>query len=273
MTQAKNPGFPQFFADTKSAESVRRHLLEAPLDAVGPSLLAAGVELGQLLSILPGALIESQKRELNRLKTTGAENDERVALLESSIADVEGLQTVMRAGQARAQRVVGAATTGEDVFHGFVTDADLAPVAGVTVRLRNVQVERSKPSATTDENGYFSIPLGTKRDTAAGGASSLTFSQRLNRMFEAPSVQPKPAPTPAPQGEKQDAKENRFTARVEIVRKRQVIHEDPNLVLLDAGTVYREYVVSEEPSTAKDIDEFVSKLGVNQKTGTGKKAR
>ena len=62
MAQAKNPGFPQFFADTKSAESVRRHLLEAPLDAIGPSLLAAGLEVGQLLSVLPGAFLESQKR-------------------------------------------------------------------------------------------------------------------------------------------------------------------------------------------------------------------
>jgi len=271
MAQAKNPGFPQFFADTKSAESVRRHLLEASLDAIGPSLLAAGLEVGQLLSVLPGAFLESQKRELNRLKASGVENDGRVALLESSIEDAQGLQTLMRSGQARAQRVMGAATTGEDVFHGFVSDSDFAPVAGVTVRLRNIQTERAKPSATTDENGYFSIPLGTKRDPASGGASSLTFSQRLKRMFEAPSVPPKPAPTPATQGEKQGAKENRFTAQVEIVRKKQVIHEDPILVLLDAGTVYREYVVSEEPSTAKDIDEFVSKLSVNQKTDTGKK--
>jgi len=264
MTQAKNPGFPQFFADTKSAESVRRHLLEAPLDAVGPSLLAAGLEVGQLLSILPGAFIESQKRELNRLKATGAENDERVTLLESSIEDAEGLQTFMRAGQARAQRVIGAATTREDVFHGFVSDSDFAPVTGVTVRLRGTKAVRSKASATTDEHGYFSIPLGTKRET--GGGSSLTFSQQLNRMFE-----PKTIPTPAPQDEQQGEKKELVTACVEIVRKRQVVHEDPNPVPLDAGTVYREYVVSEDASTAKDIDEFVSKLSVNQKTGTRKK--
>ena len=166
MAQSKKPGAP-FINNPKSAEDARRQFLEAPLDAVGPSALAAGLEVAQLLSILPNAFVESQKRELKRLQATGAENDERILLLQSSIEEGEQMRTVVLGVQLRAKRMVAASTGRDDVFHGFVSNADFSPLVGVTVRLRGGKSERGENSAKTDEDGYFSIPLA-REDLSQG---------------------------------------------------------------------------------------------------------
>ena len=259
MAQSKNPGSPQFI-DPKSAGDARKQFLEAPLDAVGPSALAAGLEVGQLLSLLPNAFVESQKRELNRLQATGAENDERILLLQSSIKEGEGLRTVVLGAQLRAKRLVGASSGREDVFHGFVSNSDLSPLVGVTVRLRGGKSERGETSAKTDEDGYFSIPLRAKT-SSKGGAGSLSLSQRINRMFESRD-QPSTAP--------QEGTKTQVTAQVEIVNRRQVLHEDPVPVIIDEGTVYREYVVSERGSSrGKDVDTTIPKPAPNETSKKG----
>jgi hypothetical protein len=262
MAESKKPGFPQFIAEPKSAEEARRQFLEAPLDAVGPSTLAAGLEVAQLLSILPNAFVESQKRELKRLQTTGAENDERILLLQSSIEEGEQLRTFVVGAQLRAKRVVGASSGREDVFHGFVSNPDFSPLVGATVRLKGGKSDRGQTAAKTDEDGYFSIPLRAKT-SGKGEAGKLSFSQRLNKMFESRN---QPSTTP------QEEKKARATAQVEIVKKRQVVHEDPVPVIIDEGSVYREYVVSERDSSrATKVDTSVPKPSADETKGTPKK--
>lgn len=262
MAQSKNPGFPQFINDPKSAEDARRQFLEAPLDAVGPSTLAAGLEVAQLLSILPNAFLESQKRELKRLQATGTENDERIVLLQSSIEEGEQLRNFVAGAQLRAKRVVGASSGREDVFHGFVSNSDFSPLVGVTVRLTGGKADRGHTSAKTDEDGYFSIPLRAKA-SGKSDAKKLSFSQRINKMLDSRN-QPS---TAAPEGQK-----TRVTAQVEIVNKRQVVHEDPVPVIIDEGSVYREYVVSERDSSrATKVDTTVPKPFADETKGTAKK--
>lgn len=262
MAQSKNPGTPQFINEPKSAEDARRQFLEAPLDAVGPSVLAAGLEVAQLLSILPNAFVESQKRELKRLQATGVENDERIPLLQSSIEEGEQLRTFVLGAQLRAKRVVAASAGNEDVFHGFVSNSDFSPLVGVTVRLKGGKSERGQASAKTDEDGYFSIPLRAKT-AGKGEAGKLSFSQRINQMFQSRN---QPSTTP------EEGKKTAVTAQVEIVKKRDVVHEDPVPVIVDEGTVYREYVVTERGSSrAKDVDTSVPKPTSDETKGTSEK--
>ncbi len=261
MAQSKNPGFPQFINDPKSAEDARRQFLEAPLDAVGPATLAAGLEVAQLLSILPNAFIESQKRELKRLQATAAEDDERIVLLQSSIEEGEQLRTFVVGAQLRAKRVVSTSSGREDVFHGFVSKSDFSPLVGVTVRLKSGKSDRGHSSAKTDEDGYFSIPLSAK--TSGKGEGKLSFSQRINKMLDSRN---QPSTTP------QEAQKARVTAQVEIVNKRQVVHEDPVPVIIDEGSVYREYVVSERDSSrATKVDTTVPKPPSEETKETAKK--
>lgn len=262
MAQSKNPGFPQFINDPKSAEDARRQFLEAPLDAVGPATLSAGLEVAQLLSILPNAFVESQKRELKRLQATAAEDDERIVLLESSIEEGEQLRTFIVGAQLRAKRVVAASSGRDDVFHGFVSKSDFSPLVGVTVRLKGGKTDRGQTSAKTDEDGYFSIPLRAKT-SGKGEAAKLSFSQRINKMFES---RHQPSTTP------QEGQKTRATAQVEIVIRRQVVHEDPVPVIIDEGSVYREYVVSERDSSrATKVDTTVPKPASDETKETAKK--
>lgn len=262
MAESKKPGFSQFVAEPKSAEDARRQLLEAPLDAVGPSTLAAGLEVAQLLSILPNAFVESQKRELKRLQASAAEDDERIVLLQSSIEEGEQLRNFVDGAQLRAKRVVGASSGREDVFHGFVSNPDFSPLVGVTVRLKGGKTDRGQGAAKTDEDGYFSIPLRAK---AAGksDAKKLSFSQRINKMLDSRN---QPSTTAA------EAQKTRVTAQVEIVNRRQVVHEDPVPVIIDEGSVYREYVVSERDSSrGTKVDTTVPKPTSEETKETAKK--
>ena len=262
MAESKKPGFPHFIAEPKSAKDARRQFLEAPLDAVGPSTLAAGLEVAQLLSILPNAFVESQKRELKRLQATAAEDDERIVLLQSSIDEGEQLRTFVAGAQLRAKRVVGASSGREDVFHGFVSNSDFSPLVGVTVRLKGGKSDRGQASAKTDEDGYFSIPLRAKA-SSKGEAGKLSFSQRINKMLDSRT---QPSTTP------QEGQKARVTAQVEIVNKRQVVHEDPVPVIIDEGTVYREYVVTERDSSrAAKVDTTVPTPTSEESKETAKK--
>ena len=82
-------------------------------------------------------------------------------------------------------------------------------------------------------------------------------------MFES-RVQPGTTP--------QEGNKTAATAQVEIVNKRQVLHEDPVPVVIDEGTVYREYVVSEHASSrGKDVDTPVPRPSANETKETDKK--
>jgi hypothetical protein len=245
-TQSKK-GFPEFFADTQSANNLRRQFIEAPMDAAGQSALGAGIELANLLNILPGAFVASQERELERIKKSGVENDPRVAALQTSIEQASVLQTMAQRGQARIERGLVAFAGGDQVFHGFVSDAQLTPLKGLTVRLMG----KKTLSATTDDDGYFSIALGKKQqEDKRGQAGKGSLVQRITDLMSSPGIAPIASNTESAEGEGE-------ARQVEILKKGQLLHTDPASLTLGQGSAYREYVIGDtEPSSAADLKKF-----------------
>lgn len=249
-TNSRKSGFPGMF-DGQSTENMRRQFIEAPLDAAVPAALGPVSELARILTGLPTAFVASQKKELQRLKETSGDNDERIPALEASIEQSETLQIMADKGQSRLQRLIGSLATGENVFHGFVSNPDFAPMSGVTVRLTGAKRGSGKAAATTDDDGYFSISLGpTDYGTQGSSKRSLTVSQRVNKLFETRKLDS----TDAVEAEK-DKEASQST--VQILRKNTLLHEDPLPVTVDEGTVYREYVIGEKQSSEADFNEFV----------------
>jgi hypothetical protein len=251
-TQSKKTGFPEFFANTQSAENLRRQFIEAPLEAAGQPALGAGIELANLLSILPGAFVASQERELERIKKSGIDNDPRAAALETSIEQAGVLQTMAQRGQVRIQRGLVAFAGADKMFHGFVSDAELTPLKGLTVRLTGGIEGRKTLSATTDDDGYFSIPLGisSSRQQEASGenkskAGKGSLLQRITDLMASPGIAPLASATERVEGE---------GGQVEILKRGKLLHTDPASLTLDQGSVYREYVIADtEPSSASDV--------------------
>ena len=247
-TTSKKTGFPEFFADTESADNLRRQFIEAPAAAVAQSAIGTGLELANLFSVLPAAFVASQQRELDRIKQEKVPNDPRVAALEQSIEQAGVLQVTAQRAQVRVERGLVAVAGGESVFHGFVSDAQLAPLSGVTVRVTGVKGggRSGTLSTTTDDEGYFSIPLGKKSDQ---WAKSGVKGNRLDRIAAFMAMR-----TTERGAEKSAAGEG---AHVEILKKGKPIHSDPASLAVDQGSVYREYVVDEtKPASAQSLKNF-----------------
>lgn len=263
-TQSRKTGFPEFFADTQSAENIRRQFIEGPMDAAGQSALGTGIELANLLSILPAAFAASQERELKRIQSSDIENDPRVAALEASIEQAGVLQTMAQRGQVRIERALVAVADKGNVFHGFVSDADLVPLKGLTVRLTGSTATRSNTlSTTTDDDGYFSIALGTKsnkQQEPGAKTGKISLSQRIGDLMAGPGIEPLPSSSESP---------NEDARQVEILKKGKLLYSDPALLARDEGSVYREYVIADtKPSSASELRNFMS--GVSSKPASPK---
>lgn len=256
-TTSKKTGFPEFFADTESADKLRQQFIEGQAKAATQSAIGAGFELANLFSILPGAFVASQQRELDRIKQQKVPNDPRVASLVQSIEQAGVLQVTAQRSQVRVERALVAVASGDAVFHGFVSDAELAPLAGVTVRVTGVKGAGRSVSTTTDDDGYFSIPLGKKSDQ---WAKSGVKGSRLDRIASFMATR-----TAAPDAgaEKSAAGEG---AHVEILRKGKPVYSDPASLALDRGSVYREYVVDEsKPASASNLRNFGAEVAAAAK--------
>lgn len=260
-TNSRNTEFPDFFADTKSPESVRRQFLETPLEGARQSAIGPALELAQLLTLLPDAFAASQRRELKRIQSSAKEYDPRVAALEASIEQADAMRLMARRGEVRAQRSLTAFATRDEVFHGFVSDSELNPLPGLTVQLTSGREKINKEfSATTDDDGYFSIPVGRKGSTKREGekqAENLTpeqIAELLARRGKETS-------------DYQQQWEGRTGIRVEILKKDKLLHEDPVPIGLGEGSAYREYFISDKKySSRSDFDDFVSQQGVKPKS-------
>jgi hypothetical protein len=238
-TQSKTTS-ANFLVGFQSSEKLQQQFIDSPMEAAGPSALATLGELAAFIRILPEALVASQRRELERLKASGTKNDDRVSALEASIQQAEALQTMVQHAQIRAQRALITLTGKEHVFHGFVSDSELTPFKGVTVRLISSKSTSNRSlSATTDDNGYFSIGLGRRAEDKRGTPTrpdAVGISQRLTDLAARLSQEPKAV---VPNGS--DAE----TSRVEILLKGKLLYSDPDPVIHDEGSIYREYVVSD----------------------------
>jgi uncharacterized small protein (DUF1192 family) len=205
--QSGTTGFSDFASAAETPDAVRQKLIDSQMEAARQPALDLAGELLTLLSSLPDAFAESQRRELKRLMLSVDEKDPRVAALQASIEQTNMLQSTARSGQARVKRALTALSRGGDYFQGFVSDADFAPLAGRTVQLIGIRTY----SATTEADGYFVIALDPKE----------TLSREV----------------------KEEGKMDEFL--VEIVKGSAVIYRDPTPVVLGGGSVYREYVIPE----------------------------
>ncbi len=227
-------GFPNFFGAGADADA-RKQFIDGSLDGARGAAVGTLMEVAGLLTVLPNAAIASQQRELERLKATRGDDDPRVVQLEASLARAATLSAMGERGHARFQRAAVALADKEDVFHGFVSDSNLDPLPNLTVRMGK------QFSATTDADGYFRIPLGTK----TGGTWTVRDMLKGTKRAAA-KVNPEATAEPA-------------EGQVEIVQKGTVLYTDPAPVPLDKGRVYREYVVAKEPASPRDFTSFLAK--------------
>ena len=266
-----------FLSGDQSATKIRRDFIDKPLAGAKLSILGTGMELLDLMSILPDAFIASQERELERVKESGTENDDRTKALESSIEQARALRETVQRGETRVQRALSSLSDSNHAFHGFVSDADLNPLGGLTVRLTARETGKRGLTTLTDDDGYFRIPLTKKKGT--GGKElgdqvrDTSFSQRLNDLF-----------TQNPLASTVSASANASTssssgeAEVEILQRNNVVYTDPHHVPTEGGSVYREYVVQIEKSRSES-DHYDSDKGLDRdsfseapQTGAAKKA-
>lgn len=249
--------FSGVFGSARTPEEVRRRFIEAPLDASVPAAFEAVLEIASVLTRLPDVFIASQNQELERLRSSVGSNDPRFNALQASIEHAEELKTTADKAQVRIQRVAGATAMGQKVFHGFVSAPDLTPLAGVSVRLTEGAAGGAKGGATTDEEGYFSLPLEPSSYTATTGAKTRDFSlsQRVNKLFETRKLDTLDRAEDANADSEQDATTRE--SAVQIFRKNKLIYDDPIPVELDAGSIYREYIVNEQAGSDDDFNEFV----------------
>lgn len=263
---SRKSGFPEFFADVQSSESVRRQFIEAPMDAARGPALGSLLELAGLMTTLPEAFVASQQRELDRLEAARGADDPRVQALRASIDRAAALRVTAARGEARFQRALVALADSEDALHGFVSGADLAPLDGVTVRLDRRDAAGKPLSAQTDSDGYFRIPLGTTRD-AQKKRTGKTTGDMAGRVAEILGRMSRVTAAGATTEEKEEGPAEQ--ASVEIVSKGKVLHRDPVPIRLGRGAVYREYVVpASGPASPADVDQYVAKKGRAAKAST-----
>jgi hypothetical protein len=255
---ASKNSFSGLFGSARSPEEIRRRFIEAPLDASAPAALASALEIASVLTKLPDVFIASQNKELERVRATAGENDLRVNALQASIEQAEELTATAEKGQARVERVAAAAVAGQKVFHGFVSAPGLEPAAGLTVKLTERRAGGATGSATTDADGYFSMPLGPKEYGAAGTKNrEFSLSQRINRLMEPRAVNLNASADTAGTADTTAAAQQTEESTVQIFRNKKLLHEDPIPVDLSGGSIYREYVVNEGESAAEDFSDFV----------------
>ena len=224
MAKTRRPGFLGFMGE-RSADDVRGKYIDEPLAAATQPALGTAMQLLQFVAAMPDAVVASRQRELERVKASGREDDPRIAALEASIAYAGHASAAANLARTRVQRFAGAMGGEEVLFHGFVSTPRLSPLEGMTVRLvrGGDQKDARALSATTEKDGYFSIPRPAKSDDIWRAAKSGEGG------IEA-------ADTTAVKRE----------VSVEVAdRSGKVVYRDPSKLDLDSSA-YREYTVAAE---------------------------
>ena len=252
-----------FLGGDQSPEKIRSEFIDKPLEAAKQAVLGSGLELFNLMSALPDAFIASQSRELERVKASGKDNDDRVALLEASIAQATVLRTTVQLGETRVGRALSSVGDSEIAFHGFVSNTEFEPVGGLTVRLSGRQGEGGKRglTATTDNDGYFRIPLGSKSVSGKEWRTrvgQINFAEKINILSEQQAA----AADASSANDTSGATKAR--AQVEILDGNKSVYQDPVGVPIDEGSVYREYVVAVAKGTAAANSGVVESAGTKQ---------
>lgn len=244
-SQSRDTGNSQFFADDISADTLREQLLKAQSDAAIQTGTTTALELFSFMKALPDAFVASQQREAKRLQKLGRDKDPRIEALKVSIAEADKLRATARLGQARVDRALAALAEPNDVFHGFVSDTELQFLKGYTVRLAGASDTggKSERSATTESDGYFSITVKAKKKSSGISAMDETQAILVARISELFGMTGRTAAA-ATEAAADSSNTETAEASVEILDPNgQRVHQDPIPVILNGGSVYREYVI------------------------------
>ena len=282
-----------FFSDGVSAGSVQKEFIEAPLAAARQPAMTTGLDLLAFMSAMPDIFLASEQRELQRLsRTSDDKNDPRIERLKVSIERASELSNTASLGKNRIDRAIIAASTEDNVFHGFVSDTNMKPREKLTVRIsaiRDGEKETKSLSATTDADGYFNISLGKeKTDTRKPGTNESTvklseqMAERLASVNAKAKTDTSAASNPRSTAAAAIENSNEVLARVEILDTGgNILHLDSSPLVVNAGTAYREYVIDNSSRNDNSDDVTRPRTDVKKdsvtsdalkKTGAAKKA-
>ncbi len=255
-TSSYKPGQSAFISDATSADAMFKEYIEAPFAAAQQPAINTGLQLLAFMSALPDAFIASEKRELKRLAKTGdSKNDSRIERLQLSLQRADEFRTTALQGKTRIDRAIVAASTEENVFHGFVSDTNLKPREKLTVRIsamRDGTKDEKSLSAITDADGYFSISLGKEKPaTRQSYESTVKLSDQMAERLASVNAKTTAGSATAstPRSATAAEKADEVLARVEILDAADnVLHEDSSPLVVNSGTAYREYLVGDKGS-------------------------
>ena len=253
--QSRDTGNAKILADDISADAQREEFLKPQSEAAIQGAVGSALELFSFMSALPDAFVASQQREAKRLMKSGRDMDPRIEALKASIEEAEKLRSAARSGQARIDRALAALSEPDEIFHGFVSDTELQFQKGYTVRLVGAgrTGAKSELSARTGADGYFNITLATKKEPggfSAANAAQVILAAELSELFSMASRPAAAAAGVAATGATApSANTETAQASVEILDPNgQLFHQDPVPVILNSGSIYREYVVDSKGS-------------------------
>jgi hypothetical protein len=213
---------PSFIGNVDSADVIQKQFIEAPMAAAREPAMAAAIEVLKFMSAIPDALVASQDREVKRIARAHKGKDRAVTSAEASLERAKQMKAVVDLGLTRVQRMLAVASDRSAAFHGFVSDASMKPLHGLTVRLTAAEGQAGGHlSAKTAEDGYFRIPFGTDKTTT--------------RPVTAVEVGTTIDATTGGGAE--------VSASVEILDSKSVVYRDPEPLAIGSGPVYREYVI------------------------------
>jgi len=253
INKSKQNESSPFIAEGIDADTINKQFIEAPMNAARQPAITTGLDLLAFMSSLPGAFIASEERELKRLsRTSKTKNDARIERLQISIKRAQEIRSNAYQGKARIEHALVSLSAEGNVFHGFVSDTDLNPRKGLTVRISakgNERVEASR-STTTDADGYFSIPLDngkTDPHKKAAQESDAKFSDRMAALLSNVNAKNDTTADKKASADKANTAASDRTevlAQVEILDdNKNVLYQDPSPLVINTGTAYREYVI------------------------------
>ncbi len=255
IDQSKKTKCSAFITEQVDADTINKQFIEAPMNAARQPAICTGLDLLAFLSTLPDALIASEQRELERLsRVSNVQNDARIERLKTSIARTQDISSNANQGKARIERALVSLSESCYVFHGVVSDVDLKPLQGLTVRIVAQGSENTNRSlsSTTNADGYFSIPLDSSKTAASKKTtldSSVKLSERMAELFTHVNAPAGAATDNNPHSDNASAAatdQKEVLAQVEILNaNKNVIYQDPSPLVVNAGTAYREYVIAE----------------------------
>jgi len=239
-----------FFGSASAASSrdPRDAVFARELDAVAEPVIEAALAAFEVLKLLPRAFVDSQQRELKRVEESESEDKEsaRVQRLRESIAQAQVLGETSELGLARVERGLALREDTAQLVHGFVSDAQLRPLAKLRVVLED---GKDKPrTASTDADGYFRIVIGDRGPTLDVARLAAQLARGTAAKTDAKNAGVKAAAAAATAATGTDPNAGP-TARLTIFDANgTLLHTDADDIALDAGNVYREYVISADPA-------------------------